>query len=77
MLKSHFGSARLRVSSMTSRLAGARSLGAACLLAFGLLAGAPAQAQTLASLPPAGNVVQATGSARPVAAWNKFCDRFP
>jgi predicted transglutaminase-like cysteine proteinase len=77
MLKGCFGSAVLHVSLMTSRFAGARGLGAACLIAFGLFAGAPAQAQTLAALPPVGNVVQSSGSARPVAAWNKFCERFP
>jgi predicted transglutaminase-like cysteine proteinase len=56
---------------------GARTLAGAALLFAGIVAGAPTQAQTLAALPPVGNAVQHAGSARPVNAWNKFCERFP
>ena len=51
---------------------------AAFALAMGLLAG-PASAQTLAALPDASTIgrVEPNGSARPVAAWVKFCEREP
>lgn len=49
----------------------------ALALGLCLLAGAGAQAQTLASLPNAGTLtVETTGSARPVQGWVKFCERY-
>lgn len=62
-----------RVASAAAHLAVAGALG------LGLtLAGAPAQAQQqLAALPNTSSTLASTGSARPVAAWVRFCDRFP
>ncbi|GJD83938.1 transglutaminase-like cysteine peptidase [Methylobacterium haplocladii] len=41
-----------------------------------LAAGSPARAQTLASLPSSGLAASITGSARPIAAWTEFCERY-
>jgi predicted transglutaminase-like cysteine proteinase len=46
------------------------------LLALAVSAGSAASAQTLASLPNA-RPIDDVGSARPVAGWSKFCERFP
>ena len=43
------------------------------LVAIGLAGATAAPAQTLASLPRTPPVVQATGEARPIAAWTDFC----
>jgi predicted transglutaminase-like cysteine proteinase len=42
-----------------------------------LVAGAAAEAQTLASLPNGSKVAERSGTAKPVIAWVKFCDQFP
>ena len=57
---------------LARRLAGAALLALACL-------SLPAAAQTIASLskPEAGLQVEATGTARPVQGWVKFCARHP
>jgi predicted transglutaminase-like cysteine proteinase len=70
MLTDRFGAG---ARNFVSRFRAAR----AALGLAALLAAAPAAAQTLASLPPVGNAVGASGTARPVAAWTKFCERFP
>ena len=49
---------------------------AVVLAALALFIGG-AQAQTLASLPSSTRTLERTGPARPVAAWAKFCDRYP
>src|SRR4051794_37199918 len=41
-----------------------------------LIGGAGTQAQTLASLPPAAKPFETGGSAKPIAAWVKFCEQF-
>jgi predicted transglutaminase-like cysteine proteinase len=47
------------------------------LAAFASFAAGPAaQAQTLASLPSSGLSASITGSARPIAAWTEFCQRY-
>lgn len=42
-----------------------------------LIGGATSQAQTLTALPTRADTIEKNGSARPVAAWVKFCERFP
>ncbi len=75
MLKGCFETGSLEAAVVSFRRAAASILGGMALLAGGLVA--DAQAQTLAALPPAGNPVVSSGSARPVNAWSKFCERFP
>jgi predicted transglutaminase-like cysteine proteinase len=41
-----------------------------------VVAGAAAEAQTLASLPPVARPSETAGPARPIAAWVKFCEQF-
>ena len=41
-----------------------------------VIGGAATQAQTLASLPQAGQVTEKSGPAKPILAWVKFCDQF-
>jgi predicted transglutaminase-like cysteine proteinase len=41
-----------------------------------LIGGAGTQAQTLASLPPVAKPFETGGSAKPIAAWVRFCDQF-
>lgn len=36
-----------------------------------------AEAQTLASLPPAGHSITDMGSAKPIMGWVKFCEKYP
>ncbi|MBZ6075492.1 transglutaminase-like cysteine peptidase [Microvirga puerhi] len=36
-----------------------------------------AQAQTVASLPPAGQSIHEMGSAKPIMGWVKFCEKYP
>src|SRR4051794_17660350 len=57
--------------------AAARGLSIAlAALALVFVAGA-VEAQTLASLPAPSQTLERTGQARPVAAWVKFCGRYP
>ncbi|MBF9233386.1 transglutaminase-like cysteine peptidase [Microvirga alba] len=39
--------------------------------------GSPSQAQTLASLPPAGHSIASMGSAKPIQGWVEFCRQYP
>ena len=65
--------ARLRTGA-----AGVAALLQAALVGLMLVSGgAVAQAQTLASLPSPTSTLEKTGDARPVAAWTKFCARYP
>ena len=41
-----------------------------------VIGGAASQAQTLASLPQAGQITEKSGPAKPILAWVKFCDQF-
>src|SRR3954466_15144369 len=47
------------------------------LVGVTLVLGGASQAQTVASLPSNGQVIEKSGSAKPVAAWNDFCRRYP
>jgi predicted transglutaminase-like cysteine proteinase len=47
------------------------------LVGLALLFGGATQAQTLASLPTASRSIEKGGTARPVVAWSKFCQRYP
>ncbi len=76
MLTSYFKATRATFANASFRGA-ARRIAAMAFLGAGLLSAGLANAQTLAALPPVGNAVQAGGSARPVSAWTKFCERFP
>ncbi len=49
----------------------------ASLIGLTLILGGATQAQTVASLPLNGQAIENNGSARPVAAWNDFCRRYP
>jgi predicted transglutaminase-like cysteine proteinase len=49
----------------------------ASLVGLTLILGGATQAQTVASLPSGGQAIENNGSARPVAAWNDFCRRYP
>lgn len=42
-----------------------------------LIVGGAAQAQTVASLPSEAQTIEKSGAAKPVAAWNDFCRRYP
>ena len=42
-----------------------------------MVAGAAGHAQTLVSLPNAGQLPEKTAPAKPILAWTKFCDQFP
>jgi predicted transglutaminase-like cysteine proteinase len=42
-----------------------------------IVGGATTEAQTLASLPAPSRAIEKNGGARPVAAWNDFCRRYP
>jgi predicted transglutaminase-like cysteine proteinase len=55
-------------------LSGAAKAG---LVGLTLILGGATQAQTVASLPSNGQAIENNGSARPVAAWNDFCRRYP
>ncbi|HEX8164218.1 MAG TPA: transglutaminase-like cysteine peptidase [Beijerinckiaceae bacterium] len=52
------------------------SVAKAGLVGLTLILGGATQAQTVASLPNA-QAIENNGSARPVAAWNDFCRRYP
>ena len=55
----------------------AATLTRVALIGLPLVIGAAAtQAQTLASLPQAGQVTEKGGTAKPILAWVKFCDQF-
>ncbi len=71
-----FGRAGKFFSFVTSALAVGRGGLAMTLLSVGVAA-APAAAQTFASLPSSSHTLTEAGTARPVAAWVRFCDRFP
>ena len=49
----------------------------ASLVGLTLILGGATQAQTVASLPSGGQAIENSGGARPVAAWNDFCRRYP
>ncbi|GLS43640.1 transglutaminase-like cysteine peptidase [Methylobacterium brachythecii] len=53
-----------------------RGLVAASAAMASLASGPLAQAQTIASLPASGLAASITGSARPIAAWTEFCERY-
>src|SRR4051812_39933652 len=66
----------VRVPAWRIGIAAALQIG--CLgLAIVMGGAAPAEAQTLASLPAPSQTLDRTGSARPVAAWTNFCERYP
>jgi predicted transglutaminase-like cysteine proteinase len=50
---------------------------AAFVAALMVFAGHTAQAQTLAALPASSNPIASMGTARPLLAWTKFCDKNP
>lgn len=52
-------------------------VGATLLLGGAAAPAQPSQARTVASLPEAGSAADAGAPARPVAAWNDFCARYP
>ena len=71
--------ARRREAGARTARWGVRSIALAALGAVGLIvAGVPSIAQTLASLPSPATVgrLDGGGTARPVAAWVKFCERY-
>jgi predicted transglutaminase-like cysteine proteinase len=47
------------------------------LVGLTLVLGGASQAQTVASLPSNAQVLEKSGGAKPVAAWNDFCRRYP
>jgi predicted transglutaminase-like cysteine proteinase len=67
--------ARVRVSSRGVGVAAAFTIG--CAILATVLGGTPVSAQTLASLPSPSQSLAPAGSARPVAAWTNFCERYP
>ncbi|ABY30651.1 transglutaminase-like cysteine peptidase [Methylorubrum extorquens] len=52
-------------------------VGATLLLGGAAAPAQPSQARTVAGLPEAGSAADAGAPARPVAAWNDFCARYP
>jgi predicted transglutaminase-like cysteine proteinase len=60
--------------SRTARCAGIATFG---FLGLALVFGAPASAQTLAALPSTSQPLEKSGTAKPVPAWTKFCERQP
>src|SRR5687767_8166686 len=42
-----------------------------------VIGGATTEAQPLTALPTRADAIEKNGSARPVSAWLKFCERFP
>jgi len=77
MRQALFGRFKARVRISAWRIGVAVALQAGCLGLALVLGGAPALAQTLASLPAPTQTLDRTGSARPVAAWSNFCERYP
>ena len=77
MRQALFGRFKARVRISAWRIGVAMALQAGCLGVALVLGGAPALAQTLASLPAPTQTLDRTGSARPVAAWSNFCERYP
>ena len=77
MRQALFGRFKARVRISAWRIGVAVALQAGCLGLALVLGGAPALAQTLASLPAPTQTLDRTGSARPVAAWANFCERYP
>jgi predicted transglutaminase-like cysteine proteinase len=77
MRQALFGRLKARVRISAWRIGVAMALQAGCLGVALVLGGAPALAQTLASLPAPTQTLDRTGSARPVAAWSNFCERYP
>ena len=62
------------VAGVLSTISGAAKAG---LVGLTLILGGATQAQTVASLPSNAQTIENNGSARPVAAWNDFCRRYP
>jgi predicted transglutaminase-like cysteine proteinase len=78
MRQALFGRFKTCVRVPAWRIGVAAALQIGCLgLALVMGGAAPAEAQTLASLPAPSQTLDRTGSARPVAAWTNFCERYP
>src|SRR3954469_10118071 len=77
MRQALFGRFKARVRISAWRIGVAVALQAGCLGLALVLGGAPAVAQTLAALPAPTQTLDRPGSARPVAAWSNFCERYP